>query len=71
MTQQLTTAVEELDDTHNPVVFKDDNGQWKVLRFGPFHEDAFDTWAEAYAFAYWHTRISNVLIDVFGGADCG
>lgn len=70
MTQQLTAAVNDLDGT-NPIVFKDDDGLWTVLRFQPFHQDKFDTWAEAYAFAYWASRIGNVLTDVLGGADCG
>lgn len=50
-----------------PIVFKDDDGYWKVLRFHPFHDDPFDTWREAYDFAYWHARIRPILVDVIQG----
>jgi hypothetical protein len=70
MIQNVIDAMNSHDDDHRPIVFKDDDGQWTVLRFAPFHQDKFDTWGEAYAHAYWHTRISNVLTDVFAGGDC-
>lgn len=58
----------DVDDVR-PIVFKDEDGHWTVLRFRPFHQDTFDTWTEAIHFAYWHARIRPVLIDVLTGMD--
>lgn len=61
-TERLGDALAELDETHNPIVFKE-NTEWVVLSFGPFERRTFPSHAEAYHHAYTIARIPFAVIE--------